>query len=231
MHDAVLVGVIEGTANLDDDAEAVDDAHRTPHVDDLVERLARHVLHDHVRVAALFAEVIDDDNVGMLETAGRLGLTIEALEEIGIIGEAAGHHLDSDQSTDAVVHRPVNDPHATFAQNVDYIVLPDLGDSRLGLFHPCVTPGPETAVVYYLLNLPESGLPSITRPHGREAEPPASTCFHRHNFNTRDGRGKMAAEAARLIPLYSWFCVVKVSRNCSFPKAVLNGRRGFLIQK
>src|SRR5205807_728269 len=78
MHDAVLMGVIERAADLNDDPEAVHDAHGAPDIDNLIERLAGHVLHDHVGVAALFPKVIDDDDIRMLQAAGGLGLTIEA---------------------------------------------------------------------------------------------------------------------------------------------------------
>jgi len=54
------------------------------------------------------------------------GFAIETFQEIGVLGESAGHHLDGDHAADATVSRFVDDAHAALAQDVDDIVLPDL---------------------------------------------------------------------------------------------------------
>ena len=55
--------------------------------DELVERIAGDVLHDDERHAVLVAEVVNDNDVGMLQDSG-LRFAIEALEHFGLAGDS-----------------------------------------------------------------------------------------------------------------------------------------------
>src|SRR5207245_2157340 len=68
-------------------------------------------------------EFVDNDDIGMLQGAGGLGLTLEALQKIWVLGKAAGHHLDGDWAPDAWVYSLVNNTHAAFTEFVGDIVL------------------------------------------------------------------------------------------------------------
>src|SRR5437763_4181800 len=61
----------------------------------------------------------------MLEGAGGLGFTLEALEQVRVIGKVAGHHLDGDRPADTGVNRLIDDAHAAFAEHVGDVVLPN----------------------------------------------------------------------------------------------------------
>ena len=47
--------------------------------------------------------VVDADDVGVLEPGGRLGLAAEALDELGVLGEAAVQQLQRDLAPELLV--------------------------------------------------------------------------------------------------------------------------------
>ena len=83
VDDALLVGVLQGVADLRHDPQRllrlqVAVAQQLPQVD------AVHVLHDEVVEAAGLAEIVDGDDVGMAEPGQGAGLAVEALGEGGV---------------------------------------------------------------------------------------------------------------------------------------------------
>ena len=131
MNDAAAVRVSQAIAGLHDVSQLFYDGDFPVAGDDLIERLAVEELHHQIGIALMIAQVIDDDDVGVLQHAGGFGLTVEALEQVGILGKAAGHHLDGDDALDEVIHRLVHDAHAALAQNLNDVVLADFGDRFL----------------------------------------------------------------------------------------------------
>src|SRR5438876_3251902 len=131
MDDAAAVRVSQAIAGLHDVSQLFYDGDLPVAGDDLIERLAVEELHHQIGIALMIAQVIDDDDVGVLQHAGGFGLTVEALEQVGILGKAAGHHLDGDDALDEVIHRLVHDAHAALAQNFNDVVLADFGDRFL----------------------------------------------------------------------------------------------------
>ena len=131
MDDAAAVRVSQAIAGLHDVSQLFYDGDLPVAGDDLIERLAVEELHHQIGIALMIAQVIDDDDVGVLQHAGGFGLTVEALEQVGILGKAAGHHLDGDDALDEVIHRLVHDAHAALAQNLNDVVLADFGDRFL----------------------------------------------------------------------------------------------------
>jgi hypothetical protein len=74
MKDSEPVGGLESVGNLDSDRKHQLQAGRAAG-DELIERLARHVLHDNEALVAVFAHFIDGADVGMLNGRGETGLT------------------------------------------------------------------------------------------------------------------------------------------------------------
>ncbi len=73
----------------------------------------------------MVAQLIDDDDVGMLQHSRGFGFTVETLQQIRIFGEGAGHHFDGNQALNQVVHGLVDDAHATFADDLYNVVFPN----------------------------------------------------------------------------------------------------------
>src|SRR5436853_1738724 len=74
----------------------------------------------------------------MLEHARALRFAIETLQQIRVLSEAAGHHLDSDAALDQRIPALIDDAHAALAERFQDLVLADLFE--LGRGHTyCVT--------------------------------------------------------------------------------------------
>ena len=62
-----------------------------------------------------FLEPVDRGDVGMIQGRERLGLALEPRQALEISGERVGKDLDRDLATERRVRRPVDLPHAPFA--------------------------------------------------------------------------------------------------------------------
>ena len=139
MHDSTLMRVTQCGAHLLDDAQLIDQRNRPARRDDLVQRIAIDVFHDDEWHAVFVTKVIDDNNVGMLKDSG-LRFAIEALEHIGLPGEALGERLDGDLAADALVFGAIDDSHAAAAQNArDLVFTYLLGRERIHSLCPTPT--------------------------------------------------------------------------------------------
>ena len=97
----------------------------------LVEGLALDVLHhDEVR-AVLGADVVDGDDVGMVQSAGGLGLLHEALLAAGVGDLVGGQDLDRHGAIQMGVACLVDHTHAAFTElRFDPVVVERLADHR-----------------------------------------------------------------------------------------------------
>ncbi len=80
-------------------------------------------LHHHVARAAVFADVVDGDDVGVAEPAGDLGFAHEALDGVGAIQERLGQELHSDRALQGQVLGFVDGGHAAAANAAQDAVL------------------------------------------------------------------------------------------------------------
>jgi hypothetical protein len=81
----------------------------------LTKGLAVEQLGDEVRRALMSSDVVNDQNVGMIEGAGRAGLLLEALQADRIGCERTGENLDCDLAIQAGIAGAIHFAHATSA--------------------------------------------------------------------------------------------------------------------
>ena len=87
------------------------------------------------------ADVVDDEDVGVVELGGGAGFLLEAREAFGIGGEARVDDLDRDFAPEPRVARPVDLAHAARAERREDLVGAELR-SR-GEAHAVCLPGSE----------------------------------------------------------------------------------------
>jgi hypothetical protein len=128
MHDALLVGVIEGHGGLAEDGEHAVRGQRLAG-DELVERGAVDVLHGDVGDVVLRLHVVDGDDAGMGENAGRARFAEQTLAQagalLGVADFAEADGLDGDRTADGGIGGQVHDAHGAAAQLAHDLVASD----------------------------------------------------------------------------------------------------------
>ena len=89
----------------------------------LPERAPRQVLHNDVVGVVVLAAVVDADHVGVLEPGRRLGLTAEALDESGILGEPPVEQLQRHPAPELLILGAEHVGHASAAQAREELIL------------------------------------------------------------------------------------------------------------
>ncbi len=75
----------------------------------------------------MIAQFEDGDDVGMLQAAGGLGFTEEALEQVWVVGKpACHHHLDGNPAVEERIGGFVDDTHPAVTDDTGHVVLADL---------------------------------------------------------------------------------------------------------
>ncbi|GBD17044.1 hypothetical protein HRbin26_01957 [bacterium HR26] len=115
MDEAMPVGVVERGSDLADDVGGVLDSERCLAQDQVLERLPAHVLHDDVVDPVVMAYVVDVDDVRMGEARGRLGLTLEASQEVRVAPVLPTQDLDRHGPVEGEVVAAVDHSHASLA--------------------------------------------------------------------------------------------------------------------
>ena len=96
------------------------------------EGFALQKLRDDEGAAFVRADVVDDEDVGVIELGGGAGFLLEAREAVGIRGEAGVNDLDGDVAPESRVPRPVDLAHAAGAEGREDLVGAEPG-ARLHL--------------------------------------------------------------------------------------------------
>ena len=91
----------------------------------VAERLPLQQLRDEIRKLRVLADVVDGDDVGMAEHAGRARLDLESADEIAVAGERFGEHLDRYVSPQPRVAGAIHDAHRSRAELTDDLVGPE----------------------------------------------------------------------------------------------------------
>ena len=122
MDHTLAVRVIDGVADLAGEIERQREIERAARADDVLERLALHVLHDDEEDAVLLLRGRDGDDVGMADRGEepRLAQQFAEVEALPV------RHLDRDLLVDPGVVREVNGAEAAAAERRADLVLPEL---------------------------------------------------------------------------------------------------------
>jgi hypothetical protein len=115
------VGPFEGVGNLGAHPHRLLRGERTL-AEAVGEGLALKELHHEVVGPVLLPHVEQGADVGMVEGRDRPRLTLEALAELGVVGERFGEDLHRDVAGEAAVPRPVDLPHASRPQGSENLV-------------------------------------------------------------------------------------------------------------
>ena len=119
---ALPVRMIDGVADLAGEVERPVHVQRAGRRDDVLERLARHVLHDDEEDVVFFFRRDDGDDVGMAD-AGEQARLVEQLAEVHVLPV---RDLDRDALVDPGVLRQVHGAEATAAERRDDLVLAEV---------------------------------------------------------------------------------------------------------
>ncbi len=124
MSDASAMSPVEGTRHLGPDLQELIERQR-PLGQPLGEALALEVLHDQEADAVLLAHVEERTDVGVAESRDRLGLALEALKALRVLGQVAGEHLDRDRTVEPRVLGAVHLAHPPRAERRFDLVGPE----------------------------------------------------------------------------------------------------------
>jgi len=116
VDDAAPVGVVQRLATLASDAQHLVEALDLLLLDRVLEIGALQKFHGDERGTVFFAEIVNGDDVEVPEAARRFRLSVEALEQLGILAEIAGKGLQCDRAFENGVIRAVDDPHCALAE-------------------------------------------------------------------------------------------------------------------
>ena len=114
MYDAGGVRGGERVGHLRGDAQRIGEPHAFAR-NQLVQGLAIQQLHDDVGLAVLFADFVDGDDIGMVQSGSGFGLLHEARATVGIGAAGFGQQFDGDETVQALVAGLVDPAHAAFA--------------------------------------------------------------------------------------------------------------------
>ena len=128
MDDARTVRERQRIADIGDDGELLRQRQRLARAHPHVEGLPLDVLHRDVRLAAVFAEVEDRDDVAVGQPASRASLAEEPLALLGLIHQLRGDHLDGHRSLDLRIEGAIDDAHPALPEALENLVAADRAD-------------------------------------------------------------------------------------------------------
>ncbi len=134
MDDARGVGLGQPIGDLDGVPESVVELDPLA-ADQLVERLPLNELHDDEIPALIGGDVVDDDDVGVAQGRGGLGLLGEAAPALGVGHLVRRQDLDSHGPVEVGVFGPVNGAHAALADPLDDPVMQERLADQSGMVH------------------------------------------------------------------------------------------------
>ena len=111
MHDAVLVRVVEGLADLDGEIDHLAPGDGPPLFEDLVQGIPLDELHGDVGGPRRSPHRQEPDDVGMAELLEDLRLAHESFVDLPALGDLPAHDLDGRGLPGGIVDPSVDDPH------------------------------------------------------------------------------------------------------------------------
>ena len=135
VNDALGVRGVERVGNFDAEVEQRFDFERTS-ADQVLQRFSVEAFHGEIGVAAVFADVVNGTDVGMIQRGRGFGFAAKTFEGLRVARQILGEKFQRDETVEAGVLRFVNDAHASAAQFFDDAVMgDDAVDERLGIVH------------------------------------------------------------------------------------------------
>ena len=122
VHDAAAMREVDRGEQLQRDRDRLVAAEAAAPADEVLERLALHVLHDDVVRAVDLAPVVDGDQVLLVEARCGLGLAAEALDERRVAEVAREQDLDGDVPAEGEVLAQIHIGHAAAAELAHHAV-------------------------------------------------------------------------------------------------------------
>src|SRR5262249_52898738 len=136
VHEALLVREREGPSDLDPELDRALDGERAVPSEELLEVLPGDILEDDERTAPVLAAVDHGDDVLVREASHELGLSAEALDDVGVRGEPLVEDLERDGALEHAVMGAEDARHAAGADEL--LELVTLRDHVAG--HQCQLP-------------------------------------------------------------------------------------------
>src|SRR5579875_3551573 len=124
MDESVQMRVVERGGNLSDDERGALDTKRALAIDQLFEVSPRDIFHHDVAGLAILSDIVDADDIRMGQSRGRLRLSLEPGQKVGISAELVAQNLDRYRPVEQQVVPSVDDRHATFADRLIETVAP-----------------------------------------------------------------------------------------------------------
>ena len=106
--------------------------HLTQLLDDAGQGLALDELHGVMMHAAVAADGVDRDDVGVVQQRRGLGLDLESLELLGVGHGGEGQYLQRHAAVEGQLHGLVDDAHAAAADRAEQLVVPQGAEARTG---------------------------------------------------------------------------------------------------
>ena len=131
MDDALRVGEVQARAHVFEDRQPVGERQRRPPANQLLQRLARHVLHGDERPAVVLADIEDRHDVGMAKAPGGARLAREPLAR-RLVVDSLLEQLDGDRAIDRGIAGEVEGAHAAVGNQPDDAIPSDRDGGRRG---------------------------------------------------------------------------------------------------
>ena len=135
MDDAFSVRGVQGVGNLDGNIEDCLDFHRSAS-NAMLQRHAIQILHNDVRFAVFFIDIVDGADVWMVQGRSRLRLPLKTFQGLTISSKVFGQKFQRYKPVQLGVFRFVNHTHAATTEFFDDAVVREgPADKRFGLSH------------------------------------------------------------------------------------------------
>ena len=124
VDDAFGVRGVERIGNFDAQVEQRFDFERAS-ADGMLQSFSVETFHGEIGVAAVFADVVDGADVGMVQGGGGFGFAAKTFEGLGVAGQIFGQEFQCDKAVEARVLCFVDDAHASATKFFDDAVMRD----------------------------------------------------------------------------------------------------------
>ena len=111
MHHALSMSLVQRVGDLDGVPQSLVERQGT-FLQPVGQRLTLEVLHDQEVDPVLFTDVMERADVRMIQARDRTGLALEALLELGMVGEVSRKHFDGDGAIEPGVFGFVDFSHS-----------------------------------------------------------------------------------------------------------------------